>query len=76
MNSIDHILLSYTKKKGIVQPKALGAEEVTLFMLRAPETQQDIFMNLLADERVEEAIGMVENFLQIDSGALWNAMHT
>jgi len=37
--SIQNVINKYLKKTAIVQPKALGAEEVTLFMLRAPESK-------------------------------------
>jgi len=74
--SIQNVINKYLKKTAIVQPKALGAEEVTLFMLRAPESKQDLFMNLLSEEKVKEAINLVEDFLQIQSNTLWEAMHT
>jgi len=33
-------------------------------------------MNLLSEEQVKEAINLVEDFLQIQSNTLWEAMHT
>ena len=72
---IDKIIKAYLKKKGLVYPGAFGAEEVTLFLLRAPDPKKDEFINLLGKENVEGAINIVEDFLGIGEGDLWAAMH-
>ena len=73
---IENIVNNYLKKKSIVYERSLGAEEVTLFMLRAPEEKQDAFMRLLSEKKMEEAMKMVEEFLGIEEGELWKAMHS
>lgn len=73
---IEKIVNNYLKKKSIVYERSLGAEEVTLFMLRAPEEDKDKFMDLLSEQKMEEAMKMVEKFLEIPEGELWEAMHT
>ena len=76
MNKIDNVIRDYLEKKGIVYERALGAEEIALFMLRAPENDQDQFMKLLGKHKVEEAMNLVEDFLGIEKGDLWDAMHS
>jgi len=63
MDQIKKIIKAYLEKKGIIYERTLGAEEITLFMMRAPEKEQEKFMNLLNEQKVEEAMKIVENFL-------------
>lgn len=72
---IEKIINTYLEKEAIIYERALGAEEIALFMLRAPENDQEKFMKFLGEKRVEEAMGLVEDFLGIGKGDLWDAMH-
>jgi len=73
---IKKIIIAHLKKRSIVYERALGAEEIVLFMLKAPKNKQDQFINLLGDEKVEDAMNLVEDFLGIEEGDLWDAMHS
>ena len=74
LDKIKKILKAYQQKENMVYPKALGAEEIALFILRAPQSDQAEFMELLSKNKIQKAINLIENFLELEENSLWEAM--